>query len=196
MKMLPRRFDVSELAEKFMKHLRALKERDRGALATLRHSLAFEPGAYQHAFPYVEPFAGSATHERDARRLALYAVAGLFARHSNQAEQSFATAFGELKRRRDSGSIEHRFIALLGADAENIVDYLRQAVSLLAAEGIACDYAGLLDDLTNWMNPNADPTRRDHLRQRWARDFYRAAEPPHASSDTAPSNPEPTTASA
>lgn len=164
---------MSEHAEQFIAHLIALKERDRGAMAVLRHSLAFEPGCYPKAFPYVERFVGSAVHERDARRLALYAVAGLFALHPHQQGQSFATALGELLRRRESPSIEGRFIALLGADAENIVEYLRQAVSLLAAEDIGCDYARLLADLSQWMNPNADPSR---LRQRWARDFYRAVQ--------------------
>ncbi|MEO4045673.1 type I-E CRISPR-associated protein Cse2/CasB [Pseudomonas sp. CAU 1711] len=171
---------MSEHAEQFIAHLHALKERDRGALAALRHSLAFEPGCYPRAFPYVERFAGAAVHERDARRLALYAVAGLFARHPQSHSQSLAAALGELMARRQSPSIEGRFIALLGADAENIVDYLRQAVSLLAAEDIGCDYARLLDDLSHWLNPNADPSR---LRQHWARDFYRAAQAIHESLD-------------
>lgn len=169
---------MSEHAEQFIAHLNALKERDRGALAALRHSLAFEPGSYPKAFPYVERFAGAAVHERAARRLALYAVAGLFARHPQQGSQSFATTLGELMARRQSPSIEGRFVALLGADAENIVDYLRQAVSLLAADDIGCDYARLLDDLSQWLNPHADPSR---LRQRWARDFYRAVQPAHES---------------
>ncbi|HCW95242.1 type I-E CRISPR-associated protein Cse2/CasB [Pseudomonas sp. S5(2021)] len=164
---------MSDHAEQFIAHLLALKERDRGALAALRHSLSFEPGAYPKAFPYVERFAGNAVHERDARRLALYAVAGLFARHPEQAPQSLASALGELQHRRASTSIEGRFIALLGADAENIVDYLRQVIGLLAADSIGCDYAQLLKDLSQWMNPATDPSR---LRQRWARDYYRAAE--------------------
>lgn len=165
---------MSEHAQEFIGYLQSLKERDRGALATLRHSLAFEPGAYPGAFPYVERFAGAAVHERDARRLALYAVAGLFARHSLHTAQTFAAAMGELMSRRKSDSIEKRFIALLGADPENVVDYLRQSISLLAAEGVGCDYAQLLDDLSRWMNPAADQSERDRLRQRWARDFYRA----------------------
>lgn len=168
---------MSEHAQAFIQHLRSLKEKDRGALATLRHSLAFAPGSYPKAFPYVERFAGMAASEYDPRRLALYAVAGLFARHPEQSPQSFASAFGELMRRRDSDSIEKRFVALLSADDENIADYLRQAISLLGAEGIGCDYARLLDDLSRWMNRAIDPVERDRLRQRWARDFYRAAQP-------------------
>ncbi|MFT4192236.1 MAG: type I-E CRISPR-associated protein Cse2/CasB [Comamonas sp.] len=164
---------MSEHAQRFIAHLIALRERDPGAIAALRHSLAFDPGAYPKAYPHVERFVGVDRPAHDAWRLALYAVAGLFARHPAQREQSFATAFGELMRKRESQSIEGRFIALLGADADNILDYLRQAISLLAGDDIGLDYARLLDDLRVWMNPNAD---RDRLRQRWARDFYRAAE--------------------
>jgi CRISPR system Cascade subunit CasB len=164
---------VSEHADAFVQYLKTLKERDRGALATLRHSLAFEPGTYPKAFPFVERFAGAAAHERDARRVALYAVAGLFAAHPFQEAKSLATALGQLMRVRGSPSLEQRFIALLGADAENVHHYLRQVVSLLAADGLGCDYSRLLDDLTYWMRPGSDPAR---IRQRWARDFYRAAQ--------------------
>ncbi|MDR0701763.1 MAG: type I-E CRISPR-associated protein Cse2/CasB [Azoarcus sp.] len=171
---------MNEHSRSFIRYLQTLKERDKGALAVLRHSLAFEPGTYSKAFSYIERFAGEAAHERDARRLAPYAVAALFARHPHHTEnKSFAAAFGELMRRRESDSIERRFIALLGADAENIVDYLRQATSLLAAEDIGCDYARLLEDLSSWMNP-LKIEKRDNLRQHWARDFYRAMQPAQA----------------
>ncbi|KKW67376.1 CRISPR-associated protein Cse2 [Lampropedia cohaerens] len=171
---------MTDPAERFIQYLTTLAERDRGALATLRHSLAFAPGAYPRAFPYVERFAGAAAHERDARRLALYAVAALFARHPKQQAQSFASAFGQLFRKRGSASIENRFVALLEADAENIFDYLRQAISLLAVDDMGLNYATLLKDLSVWMNPNRNP---DPLRQRWARDFYRAAQDEEASPD-------------
>lgn len=173
---------MSEHAEKFVAYLIALNEKDRGAMAALRHSLAFDPGTYPKAFPHVERFASAAAHERDSRRLALYTVAGLFARHPQQQKSSFASAFGNLMRTRSkpgepNKSIESRFVALLGADAVNIADYLRQAISLLSSDGLGCDYARLLDDLSLWMNPNVDPAQ---LRQRWARDFYRAAQAPNA----------------
>lgn len=176
---------MSEHAEKFVAHLNTLNDKDRGAMAALRHSLAFEPGAYPKAYPYVESFVGSDTHERDAYRLALYAVAGLFARHPHQRAQSLASAFGELMQLRSkpgepNKSIESRFIALLGADAENVVDYLRQIVTLLASDGVGLDYARLLVDLSQWLNPHYDHSR---LRQRWAREFYRSAQSTTESTD-------------
>lgn len=171
---------MSEQADAFIQYLRALQEKkDLGALATLRRSLAFEPGSYPRAFPYVERFVGDA-YERDARRLALYVVAGLFAAHPEPGQQSFAAAFGRLARLRKAStereyslSIERRFVALLEADADSIPIHLRHAISLLKAEGLGLNYASLLDDLGVWMNPHLN---LDRVRQRWARDFYRATQ--------------------
>jgi CRISPR system Cascade subunit CasB len=182
--------EAGKLSVSFIDYLQKLKSENRGALATLRHSLAFAPGMYPRALPYVERFVNQKAHEHDAHRLALYAVAALFARHPAQTQTSFAAAFGELPSRRASKSIEQRFITLLEADAENIVDYLRQAISLLAADNIGCNYTHLLEDLSIWMNRSANPERRNRLRQRWARDFYSAIQP-------APeSQPSPETAAA
>lgn len=174
------------LAQDFVRHLSQLAERDRGALAALRRSLGFDPGAYPPAFPFVERFAGSERHAADPFRKALYVVAGLFAFYpERRAGYSFAMAFGRLKVKRDSNSIEQRFITLLGADPENLPNYLRQAVSLLAADGIAFDYAMLLDDLARWLNPHAQE-QRDALRQRWARDFYHALAQRESENDALP----------
>ena len=168
---------MSDYAEDFVRHLTQLRERDRGALAALRHSLGFAPGAYVPAYPAVERFVATDRPAQDAQRQALYLVAGLYALHPRHGATSLAAGFGELMRERQSESIEKRFIALLAADAENLSNYLRQAVSLLAAGEVAIDYAALLDDLSRWLNPYIDPARRDQIRQRWARDFYRALAP-------------------
>lgn len=169
---------MSEYAQSFITHLQRLHERDRGALAILRRSLGFSPGAYAPAYPYVERFVAVDRHAQHASRLALYLVAGLYAAHPRQAAKSLANSLGELMRERDSASIEQRFIALLGADAENLAVYLRQIISLLAAGDQPLDYSVLLQDLGIWLNPHTDPERRDAVRQRWARDFYRALAAP------------------
>lgn len=166
---------MSEHSTAFVAHLARIAEHDRGALAALRRSVAFDPGAYPPAYPSVERFSGAAVREDDSRRRALYIVAGLFAMHPRHAVGApIGTATGVLMRRRASESIEGRFIALLAADPENVHQYLRPLISLLAADGIGVDYASLLDDLTIYVNPFADQ-RRDTVRQRWARDFYRHA---------------------
>jgi len=165
---------MSEHAQAFMDHLVALAERDRGALAVLRRSAGFSPGAYPPAYPYVERFVGTERGADDPYRLALYLAAGLFAQHRKHVTKTtFGAAFGTLARQRASASIEQRFMALLGASPESLPDLLRQAVSLLAADGLSFDYARLLDDLALWLNQFAHEGR-DRLRQQWARDFYRA----------------------
>jgi CRISPR system Cascade subunit CasB len=175
---------MSEYAQNFVAYLQDLKKSDAGALAKLRRSLGFELGSYTPVFPYVERFAAANQHEQDALRRALYLVAGLFALHPRQGSPSLAKSFGALMRERESASIEQRFIALLGADAHNLPDYLRQAISLLKADDLALDYAALFDDLSRWLDPRLDPQRRDGLRQRWARDFYRAVIEESSTADT------------
>jgi CRISPR system Cascade subunit CasB len=165
---------MSDYAESFMTYLQSLAERDRAAMAHLRRSLSFEAGADPKVYPYVERFVARESHASDSHRLALYLTAGLFSVHPSQGSSSFATAYGDMFRQRESDSIEKRFIALLGADADNIANYLRQAVSLLKADAIAFNYVKLLRDLSQWLNPNLLTERRDSLRQQWARDFYRA----------------------
>lgn len=83
-----------------------------------------------------------------------------------------ATALGRLMKARDSDSIELRFIALLAADGDELPYYLRQIVSLLAADEHGIDYAELLQDLIWWLKSHS-PESRDRIRQKWARDFYR-----------------------
>jgi CRISPR system Cascade subunit CasB len=160
-------------APEFIRYLQQLADDDRGAMAVLRRSAGFEPGAYPPAFPYVERHVAHDSHAEDSRRRARYLVAMLFALHPCQETgSSVAAAFGHLLRKRGSDSIEKRFIALLAADPEQLPVHLRQAVSLLKAGDFGCDYALLEADLIQWLNP-FDVDRRDRVRQRWARDFYR-----------------------
>lgn len=165
---------MSKVAHGFIENLQQLVAEDRGARATLRRSLSFDPGAYPPVYPYVERFVGAERLADDSFRLALYVVAGLFALHPTQVNCSFSSSLAKLMLKRESGSIEKRFIALLGADAENLAVYLRQLVSLLAADDLGFDYERLLDDLITLLNPRLDPERRDDIRSRWARDFYRS----------------------
>lgn len=167
---------MSEFAQSFVDYLSNLKERDRGALAHLRRSLAFAPGAYPGAYPYVERFVGAEKHARDPWRLALYLTGGLFALHAeHRAGTSFAKALGELalaRRRQGSDGVEKRFIVVLGSEPESLPTMLRQACTLLSADGHAFDFVRLLDDLPGLLG-TFNVERRDRVRQTWARDFYR-----------------------
>ncbi len=178
---------MSDFANDFLKHLGTLSERQPGALAALRRSLGFAPGAYPPAYPYVERFVAAESHANHPQRLALYLVAGLYAMHPHQASASLASSLAQLMRQRgkDQGSsIEKRFVALLGADAEDLPNHLRQIVSLLSADGVGLNHATLLNDLSFWLNTGLDPEKRDRIRQRWAREFYRALAPATEESST------------
>ncbi len=167
---------MSEHAQEFVTHLRRLGERDRAAMAILRRSLAFPPGGFPPAYPYVERFVGEGRREQDSFRLALYLTAGLYALNPAPSSNTLARSLGVLMAQRGSESIEKRFIALLGADDNNVGQYLRQIVTLLKADGVGLDYVALLADLSHWLNPFAAEAR-DRIRQRWARDFYRVLTP-------------------
>jgi CRISPR system Cascade subunit CasB len=162
---------------RFVEHLEQLATHNRAALASLRRSLAFAPGTYAAAMPYVEPFTAQGDIGQ-AQREALYVTAGLFAANPRHRDgQPFPAALAEVRlRRKDaridkSESIEKRFIALLGADADALPVHLRHANSLLAAAELGFDVAQLASDLEAWLDPWRD-TQRDHARQRWARAFY------------------------
>jgi CRISPR system Cascade subunit CasB len=130
---------MSSYVDQFIGHLDALRERDRGALAILRRSLGFAPGAYPPAYAYVERFVGVDRRASDPFRLALYLVGGLYALHPETGKQGLASGLAELMHQRESSSIENRFLSLLGADAENLADYLRHAVTLFAADNLGID---------------------------------------------------------
>ena len=165
-------------ADRFIDHLQSLNKNDHGALAALRHSLAFDPGDDPRSYPFVERWVsrlvGRNAHARDARRLALYAVAGLFALHPVVQTRSLAAALGQLLRDKDRPSLELRFRALLESDADSAMAHLRQSVNLLAADGLGWDPAALLLDLCWLLDERADPKRRDSVRRQWARQFYGA----------------------
>lgn len=172
---------MSDAANAFVGHLVELAQHDRAALAILRRSLAFAPGAYPPAFPFIERYVGADRHAQDSWRRALYVVGGLFAQHPHhQPGTPFASRVGLLARsrgneREKTNGIELRFVRLLGCDAEDLPDVMRQAVALLAADHAPFDFVRLLDDLARWLNP-MNVEGRDQLRQRWAREFYQALE--------------------
>lgn len=143
------------------------KQKNRAILATLRRSLAFKPGTYLPAFRYVEPWV---PNQDGWQREAYYLVAGLFALHPrHSSDTTLAQAMGKLYGRLRRPSIEHRFLALLDADRDQLPDRLRRAVSLVKAEEWPINWTQVLSDLLNWFAPQRSVQRS------WASDFYRTA---------------------
>ena len=151
----------------FIEWLEGLNEKDTKVRAVLRRSLAFDPGSYVHAFPYVEPFVGNGDNVR--RRETLYLVAGLWAAHWRENENAQPMPLGKACAMHQiasgSTSTERRFIALLDADRDQLPHRLRQIIALLKEQSI--DFEALLNGLLYW----DDEQKR--TQNAWARDFYR-----------------------
>ncbi|MHB8764969.1 MAG: type I-E CRISPR-associated protein Cse2/CasB [Deferrisomatales bacterium] len=147
-----------------------LEERNAGdtrVRAILRRSLAFDPGDFPPAYPYVEPFVKD--EDRSWRRQVHYLVAGLWADHWREGRsgvpQSLGRACAAKQLASGSASTERRFITLLDADRDQLPHRLRQMVALLKEQVI--DFDDLLRKLLYW---NDDQRRTQNA---WARDFYR-----------------------
>ena len=154
-------------AQSFIRYLSSLtggEKPNTGALAALKRSVAFEPGAYPRSFPYVEPWIEGL---EGWPRKAYYLIAGPFAHHQKHQEgRPFARAYREEMEKRGSESLEQRFLTLLDSDEEELVYRLRQAVMLLS--DTAFDWVRLLKDIETWHKTE----RRDQTKVAWARQFY------------------------
>lgn len=153
---------------RFIEWLEKLNENDTRVRAVLRRSLAFEPGRYIAAYPYVEPFLKG--EDNTWRREILYLMAGLWAAHRREERSGPPISIGKacfaLYLAKDkSPSVERRFITLLDADRDQLPHRLRQVVALLKEQAI--DFDALLTGLLYW---NDDQKRTQNA---WARDFYR-----------------------
>lgn len=151
----------------FIEWLEGLNEKDTKVRAVLRRSLAFDPGKYIPAYPYVEPFLKG--EENFWRKDMFYLVAGLWASHWRVGRVGVPMTFGKAcaayYEGRKSPSTERRFITLLDSDSDQLPHRLRQMVALLKEQFI--DFDDLLNKLLYW---NDDQKRTQNI---WARDFYR-----------------------
>lgn len=151
----------------FIEWLEGLNKKDTKVRAVLRRSLAFDPGTFTPAYPYVEPFVK--TEDNSWRRKMLYLVAGLWAAQWREGRTGVPMPIGKASAAYQvvsgSTSIERRFITLLDADPDQLPHRLRQMMALLKDQSI--DFTELLKGLLYW---NDD---RRRTQSEWARDFYR-----------------------
>lgn len=152
---------------RFIEWLEGLNKKDTKVRAVLRRSLAFGPGTFVPAYPYVEPFikAESSSWRREMH----YLVAGLWAAHLREERQGDRRTIGKAcavyQAASGSASVERRFIALLDSDGDQLPNHLRQMIALLKEQPI--DFDALLIGLLYW---NDDQKRTQNA---WAQDFYR-----------------------
>jgi CRISPR system Cascade subunit CasB len=151
---------------RFVEYLKSLKD-NRGALAALRRGLSSEGAASVGMHRYVAGW----LHERDRPwdEHCFYLVGALFGRYpcTDAAGHNFGGSCRQLNVKKESESLERRFVALLAADSDSVSVHLRHAISLLAAEEIAVDWTQLLGDLRRW----GQADRR--VQRQWAREFWR-----------------------
>jgi CRISPR system Cascade subunit CasB len=148
----------------------SLKERaaaDNAVVATLRRSLARDPGTDASVFPLVEPWTEKLN---PTQRQSVYLVAGLWAlgaRSDFGSPVPLAEACRTLARRDGSSAgIERRMTQLLDSDSDELVWRLRQLLALLNSTGAAVDWPQLLDDLLAWNRESKS------VQLRWARAFW------------------------
>ena len=150
----------------FIEWLEEVNEKNTKVRAILRRSLAFDPGQFIPAFPYVEPFVRDESNAW--RRNVHYLVAGIWAAHWRENRTGEPMLFGKAcafyQMKSGSTSTERRFINLLDADSEQLPHRLRQTIALLKDYPINFDV--LLQGLLRW-NQDKKPTQNT-----WARDFY------------------------
>jgi CRISPR system Cascade subunit CasB len=157
---------------RFVAHLHRLADDNaagRAALANLRRGLGKPPGAALETLAVVQPWLPRSL--KPSEENACYLAASLFASHPQPGGVRLGQAFNLLARKRQAESLEKRFVALLNADADDLPEHLRHAVSLLKSEGIALDWASLITDLQKWNHPSR------YVQRRWARDFWSVGSP-------------------
>jgi CRISPR system Cascade subunit CasB len=154
----------------FIDWLEEASARDTRVRAILRRSLAFEPGTFVAAYPYIEPFAGASPGAW--HRTAQYLVGGLWAMHWREGRGQVRIPLGRAavmhQVQTGSTSTERRFISLLDADEDQLPHRLRQMVALLKEQPI--DFHSLLNGVARW---NDD---RKLTQIRWAKDFYQGGD--------------------
>ncbi len=154
----------------FIEWLESLNEKDTRARAVLRRSLAFDPGSFAAAYPYVEPFLKE--EDNAWKREMFYLVAGLWAAHWREGRSGTPLSIGRscavYRDTNNSASTERRFVTLLDADSDQLPQRLRQMIAILTDQPI--DFASLLKGLLFWND------YRKSTQNAWARDFYRYAE--------------------
>lgn len=152
---------------KFIERLASLNANDRKVRALLRRSLAFDPGAFVPAYPYVEPFVKD--EDNTWRREMFYLVAGLWAMHWREGQKGQPMTIGQAcaayQISSNSKSVENRFINLLDADPDQLPHRLRQMIALLKEQTI--DFDVLLKGLLYWKD------EKKRTQNAWAREFYR-----------------------
>jgi CRISPR type I-E-associated protein CasB/Cse2 len=167
---------------KFIAHLeRFVREKDRGALATLRRGLGKIPGAVREMDRYVLP--ALPTEVTGRQEDAFYLIGMLFAcwyqGRDNIVENPPANLGESLRllvnheaaetgNREDAEKrVEKRLVALLNCHRDDLSEHLRYIIRLFKSNDIPVHWTQLLWDIQGWQQENRNVQRK------WARYFWR-----------------------
>ena len=156
----------------FIDYLQSLADnQERGALAALRRGLGQPPGTVAEMYRYVVPWLSEKTSR--TQETAYYLVAALFALHPQSTSSgNLGGHMAQTRREGGEDALERRFTALLAAHADDLPDYLRQAISFLKSNqpAIPVNWNQLFYDIQNWSAPNR------YVQKDWARAFWGRAQ--------------------
>lgn len=160
----------------FVDYLHSLyRDRNLGALATLRRGLGRQVGEVPELFKYVIPHLQNGVSSWEEQ--VYYLVASLFAMHPMPGgDGDLGSVLREVDLQSNRGSkagdegmsaVERRLLILLRSDRSTLPDHLRQAISLASSKDVPIDWNCLLWDLKRW-------NRDDRLVQKkWADSFWK-----------------------
>ena len=150
--------------------LEKVNQQDTRLKAELKRSIAFVPGTYPRAFPYIEPWTSSRKLGEN-QRSTYYLIAGLWAIHWREGFHSPGVSLGKAclayKSEKSASSMDIRFTNLLEADEKQLPNRLRQMIGLL--KDINVDFELLLSDVLSWT------TDDKRVQIRWAREYFSAS---------------------
>jgi CRISPR system Cascade subunit CasB len=158
---------------------------ERGALAALRRGLGRAPGMAMEMHPYVVPFTRDLSRRQEDAFYIVAALFGLYPRESwrggaGEKFSNLGASLKLLKKEKDSGGVERRFVALLNCRAEDLPDHLRQFIGLLKANDIPVNWGQLLNDVIRW-------DYDEYVQRNWAKAFWAADPKPETiGTDAAP----------
>jgi CRISPR system Cascade subunit CasB len=130
------------------------------ALARLRHGIG---DSFDDVSPDLPPWLLDCIE--DPKQIGKFALVGsLFALHRLPAQhETMGRSFARIK---GSDSLEKRFISLLDAQENELIQRLREIIGLAKSQEVPIDYGSLLHDILNWENP--DQAVQFH----WAREYW------------------------
>lgn len=150
----------------FIAHLERLRDSDdRKALAILRRGLSDSSRARLEMYPYVIMFLreGASKWEEDV----LFTIASLFSSHpSPGGVGDMGVVLSDVQGRTGSDSIEGRFVALLRAPSDNVLDHLKQSVALAKSNEVPIEWEMFYRDVLWWNS------ERMNIQKKWASSFW------------------------